>query len=99
MNTVEIESKVTDYQGNGCIVTKMNDPSILLEVRKLIDSHFNASTSTYAEMTKNEFQDYAIKCQEKLQSLQVQNELIKSDRPLISSILGGKMYFMRAFAF
>jgi ectoine hydroxylase-related dioxygenase (phytanoyl-CoA dioxygenase family) len=99
MNAVEIESKVIDYQDNGCIITKMEDPSILLEVKKMIDSHFNASTSTYVEMTKEEFQDYAIKCQEKLQSLQVQNELIKSDRSLIASILGGRNIFHESVCF
>jgi hypothetical protein len=99
MNTIGSKSSVAEYKANGCVITKMEDPSILIEVRALVQSHFNAPIANYINMSRNEFQDYAIECQEKLQALKIQNELIKSDRSLISDILDGDNIFHESVCF
>jgi len=75
------------YNSDGAVVCKMQNHSVLNEAQKTIETEFTETAEHYSKMSREDFSDFALKVQGKVNEIGIQRRFIESEKRLLSQLL------------
>ena len=87
------------YDKEGLIIKKINDESIIDEVRNKIDQVFSKDIDYYNSLSKENFQKIAVSCQDEINNLDIQKKFYSSEKKVFDALFTNQNLLLESVVF
>lgn len=95
----DYQTQITRYKKEGLFIQEISEQSIIHDTIQKIQKYFSEPTEHYEKMTRNQFHDYVVQCQNEINTLNIQKRFYESEKHMIDLLLPGERVLQESVVF